>query len=211
MCCGTSCWSCSATSAGPRSPTPTGRGRDALPAHGPQLRRQGRPGPGRGATHQGTRPDSRSVRPRRQYLLPAVRCRGCGRGLSRRVASSRLLLAIAIAWSVSLGPLLLFPTFATLLLSRLVLGTAEGPTAPVATHAIHKWFPESRRALPGAVVFVGASIGIAVSAPALTFLIEHHGWKSAFWSLAIAGLAWSAAWLLIGREGVPRENSGSGH
>ncbi|MFC9669897.1 MULTISPECIES: MFS transporter [unclassified Streptomyces] len=130
--------------------------------------------------------------------------------LGNRVASSRLLLAIAIAWSVSLGPLLLFPTFATLLLSRLLLGTAEGPTAPVATHAIHKWFPESRRALPGAVVFVGASIGIAVSAPALTFLIEHHGWKSAFWSLAIAGLAWSAAWLLIGREGVPRENSGSG-
>ncbi|WP_371795109.1 MFS transporter [Streptomyces sp. NBC_01718] len=121
--------------------------------------------------------------------------------LGNRIASTRLLLAMAIAWSVSMGPLLLFPAFTTLLLSRLMLGAAEGPTSPVAGHAIHKWFPESRRSVPTSLIFVGASFGVAISAPLLTFLIQNHGWKSAFWALTIVGAAWATAWLLIGREG----------
>ncbi|WP_328535593.1 MFS transporter [Streptomyces sp. NBC_00344] len=121
--------------------------------------------------------------------------------LGNRVTSTRLLLTVALAWSAAMGPLLLYPTFVTLLISRLLLGAAEGPTSPAAGHAIHKWFPESRRAVPTSLIFVGASAGVAISAPVLTYLIEHHGWASAYWALALLGIAWSAAWLLVGRDG----------
>lgn len=121
--------------------------------------------------------------------------------LGNRIASTRLLLMMAVGWSVSMAPLLLAPAFATLLVSRLLLGAAEGPTVPVAVHAVHKWFPESKRPIPTSFVLVGASLGVAISAPVLTYFITHHGWQSAFWILAVMGLIWAAAWLVIGREG----------
>lgn len=121
--------------------------------------------------------------------------------LGNRIASTRLLLLMALGWSVSMAPLLLAPAFATLLVSRVLLGAAEGPTVPVAVHGVHKWFPESRRSIPTSFVIVGASLGVALSAPVLTYFITHHGWQSAFWILAVAGLIWAAAWLVIGREG----------
>ena len=121
--------------------------------------------------------------------------------VGNKAPSTKVLLVLALAWSLSLGPLLLAPAFATLLISRLLLGAAEGPTMPVAIHGVHKWFPESKRAMPTALVPAGAAIGVAVSAPVLTFLIADHGWTAAFWVLACLGPIWALAWLFIGREG----------
>jgi MFS family permease len=121
--------------------------------------------------------------------------------VGNRVSSTKVLLVLALAWSVSLGPLLLAPAFGTLLVSRLLLGAAEGPTFPMAVHAVHKWFPESKRSMPTSMIPVGAALGVALSAPVLTFLIADHGWAAAFWILAALGPIWAVGWLLIGREG----------
>jgi MFS family permease len=121
--------------------------------------------------------------------------------VGNRVSSTKVLLVLAVAWSVSLGPLLLAPALGTLLLSRLLLGAAEGPTMPMAVHAVHKWFPESKRSMPTSMIPVGAALGVALSAPVLTFLIADHGWAVAFWILAALGPIWAVAWLLVGREG----------
>ena len=47
-----------------------------------------------------------------------------------------------------------------LIACRIVLGAGEGPAAPVATHAIYKWFPDSLRGVPTGVVagLIGAVI-----------------------------------------------------
>jgi len=121
--------------------------------------------------------------------------------VGNRVSSTKVLLVLALAWSLSLGPLLLAPAFGTLLISRLLLGASEGPTVPIAVHGVHKWFPESKRSMPTSMLPIGAALGIAISAPVLTLLIANHGWTSAFWVLAALGPIWAGAWLLIGREG----------
>lgn len=121
--------------------------------------------------------------------------------IGNKVPSTKMLLVLALTWSLSLGPVLLAPTFGTLLLSRMFLGASEGPTSPIAVHGVHKWFPESQRSMPTAMVPVGAALGVAISAPLLSGLIADQGWKAAFWVLAAAGPAWAAVWLLLGREG----------
>ncbi|MFD9667143.1 MFS transporter [Rhodococcus sp. NPDC059968] len=121
--------------------------------------------------------------------------------LGNRFTSTRLLLVIALAWSVSMMPLLLFPSLAGLLVNRLLLGAAEGPTAPLASHAVQKWFSDSRRAVPASLVNLGAGLGIAIAAPVLTYLITNFGWQSAIWCMAVVSLVWAAGWKLVGREG----------
>ena len=91
--------------------------------------------------------------------------------------------------------------FFTIVASRIALGAAEGPAYPVALHSTYKWFPNELRALPTAIVAQGAGVGIMVALPALNWFIVHYSWHWAFGVLGVVGLAWSAAWLVLGREG----------
>ncbi|MFF2137813.1 MFS transporter [Streptomyces sp. NPDC058193] len=121
--------------------------------------------------------------------------------VANRVATRWVLLALAVVWSLAQLPLLLAASVGTLFASRVVLGAGEGPTAGVAVHALYKWFPPRRRALPSALYVIGSGLGVFVAAPVLTHLIDHHGWRAAFWALAATGALWAVLWLLIGREG----------
>jgi len=71
----------------------------------------------------------------------------------------------------------------------------------VALHSAYKWFPNELRTLPTAIIAQGAGIGIMVALPLLNWVIVNYSWHWAFGVLGIAGLAWSAAWLVLGREG----------
>ncbi|MFE6893654.1 MFS transporter [Streptomyces sp. NPDC057694] len=121
--------------------------------------------------------------------------------IANRVATRWVLLALAVVWSLAQLPLLAAASVGTLFASRVVLGAGEGPTAGVAVHALYKWFPPRRRALPSALYVIGSGMGVFVAAPVLTHLIDHQGWRAAFWALAATGALWAVLWLLIGREG----------
>src|SRR5438477_308014 len=56
-------------------------------------------------------------------------------------------------------------------------------------------------AVPTAIVAQGAGVGIMVALPLLNWVIVHYSWHWAFGVLGLAGLAWTAAWLALGREG----------
>src|SRR5262249_48744535 len=91
--------------------------------------------------------------------------------------------------------------FATVVACRVALGAGEGPAYPVALHSAYKWFPKELRTLPTAIVAQGAGIGIMVALPLLNWVIVRHSWHWAFGVLGTAGLAWTVAWLVLGREG----------
>jgi MFS family permease len=121
--------------------------------------------------------------------------------LANRVKTRWLLLGMAVIWSVSQAPLLLFAAPGTLLASRLLLGASEGPAFPVAVHALYKWFPDRERMVPSAILTIGAAFGAGFIAPVVTAVIGAFGWHAAFRLLALVGLVWSLAWLWIGKEG----------
>ena len=133
--------------------------------------------------------------------------------ISNRVKTKHTLLVMAIIWSLVQFPMLGTVSFEVLIACRIVLGAGEGPAAPVATHAIYKWFPDSRRGLPTAVIAQGSAFGVIIAVPALNWIIRTYSWHWAFGALGIAGLLWSALWLVFGREGTlvdPPVAEGSG-
>ena len=122
--------------------------------------------------------------------------------LTKRVSSTALLLVMALLWSAAQLPLLASNAgFALLIGTRVLLGAAEGPAFPVATHTLFSWFPDRERSLPMAVLTLGAAAGVAVSAPVLTAVIDSFGWHWAFGLIGLLGLVWAGFWAKLGGEG----------
>ncbi|MEU7905006.1 MFS transporter [Actinoplanes sp. NPDC049118] len=121
--------------------------------------------------------------------------------LADRVPPRWVLLGMVLLWSVSQAPMALGAGVAMLFASRILLGAAEGPAFPIAQQTALSWFPDHRRNLPSALITVGTTLGIVIAAPALTWVVREHGWRSAFAVVAVAGVLWAAVWALVGREG----------
>jgi MFS transporter, ACS family, D-galactonate transporter len=127
-----------------------------------------------------------------------------------RVETRWALLVMGLVWALTQFPMLGSVGFATIIAARIALGAGEGPAYPVALHSAYKWFPNELRTLPTAIVAQGAGIGIMVALPLLNWVIVRYSWHWAFGVLGIAGLVWTAAWLVLGREG-PLTASGATH
>src|SRR5438477_4957246 len=118
-----------------------------------------------------------------------------------RVQTRWALLVMGLVWALTQFPMLGTVGFAGIMACRIALGAGEGPAYPVALHSTYKWFPNELRTLPTAIVAQGAGVGIMVALPLLNWVIVHYSWHWAFGVLGLAGLAWTAAWLALGREG----------
>ncbi|GAA1549588.1 MFS transporter [Actinomadura kijaniata] len=122
--------------------------------------------------------------------------------LADRVPARRLLATMVVLWSAAqLVVALPAAGFATLIVTRIVLGAAEGPAFPLANHTAFGWFPDRERTLPGSVLTVGGATGVAVGGPLLAVVIGQWGWRAAFALTGALGLVWLAFWLRLGGEG----------
>ena len=135
------------------------------------------------------------------FLLFAVSAVATG-FIVNRIETRWVLLVMAAIWSVTQFPMIGTVGFGPLVACRIALGAGEGPAAPVALHSTYKWFPNELRTLPTAIIVQGGAIGILVALPMLNWVIVHYSWHWAFGLLGVAGLAWTAAWLALGREGA---------
>lgn len=119
-----------------------------------------------------------------------------------RVRARWVLLVMALVWSLAQFPMLGTVSVEMLIACRIVLGAGEGPAAPVATHAVYKWFPDSLRGMPTAIIAQGSALGVIVAVPALNWVIVNYSWHYAFGALGVVGLMWTVLWLALGREGT---------
>ncbi|MGW2346974.1 MFS transporter [Streptomyces sp. NPDC001661] len=117
-----------------------------------------------------------------------------------RVSPKLLLLVMAVLWSVAQVPAAIGGGLAVLIGSRIFLGAAEGPAFPVAQQATLSWFPNDKRNLPGALITIGITLGVIISSPSLSWVIQNHGWRSALWVLAGIGVVWAVLWSLFGAD-----------
>jgi MFS family permease len=112
-----------------------------------------------------------------------------------------VLVLLCMAWAATMLPIVAVASFAVLLVSRLALGLAEGPTSALAYTAVYSWHPPEKRGLPGAWITAGASIAKIAVAPVLAVVIAAAGWRTAFVVLAVVGVAWCVLWLATWKEG----------
>jgi MFS family permease len=122
--------------------------------------------------------------------------------ITNRVEAKRTLLIMALVWSVVQFPMIGTVSIEVLIACRIILGAGEGPAGPVATHAVYKWFPDSLRGLPTAVIAQGSALGVIIAVPALNWIIVNYSWHWAFGALGIVGLIWAVLWIIFGREGT---------
>jgi len=111
------------------------------------------------------------------------------------------LALLAVGWSVAMLPLAIAGGFVVLLLSRVLLGLLEGPSAPLIHTALYSWHPREKRGLPSACITASSSIAKIAVAPAIAVVIGMWGWRSAFLVLGVVGLVWLALWLPTWRPG----------
>lgn len=136
------------------------------------------------------------------FFLFAIAAVGVG-FLAGKVPTRWILLVAGISWAILQFPMLFGGGAAILLVTRILLGGAEGPATPITLQHVHGWFPAKERGLPSSMVAIGSTLGPIIAAPILAWVIAHPdlGWRWAFGVLGIVGLLWSAAWFLIGRDG----------
>ncbi|HJX78442.1 MFS transporter [Glutamicibacter sp.] len=131
--------------------------------------------------------------------------------LAGKVSTRWILLTMGVAWAVLQFPMLFGGGAAVLLVTRILLGGAEGPATPISLQHVHGWFKPKERGLPSSIVAAGSTLGPILAAPALAWIIANPalGWRWAFGFLGLFGLLWSVAWLIVGRDG-PYSHSKAG-
>jgi len=121
--------------------------------------------------------------------------------IADRHPTQRVLLAMAAIWTLCQLPMALSSSLAVLVFARVLLGIGEGPAFPVAVHACYKWFPDSRRNMPVALLSMGSAIGLLLAGVCVPLVSAHWGWRANFLVLAAFTVAWMLAWLVLGGEG----------
>jgi MFS transporter, ACS family, D-galactonate transporter len=129
--------------------------------------------------------------------------------IADRVNMRRLLATLALIWACAQLPLAWPSSFAALVFCRILLGAGEGPASPLALHVVYSWFDDHERNLPTLIVQQGATAGVIVAGPALTFISQRWHWHATFLSLGALGAAWTVLWLCVGKVGKTARQSHS--
>src|ERR1700683_1179885 len=103
--------------------------------------------------------------------------------------------AIATAvWSVAQALTGATVNFATMLLTRLGLGIGEAPCAPVTYRSVGLWGPIKERGTAIAAISAGSSLGAALGAPFVAWIISVSSWRWSFVATGAIGLVWVIVW-----------------
>jgi MFS family permease len=103
--------------------------------------------------------------------------------------------AVATAvWSVAQALTGATVNFATMLLTRLGLGIGEAPFAPVTYRSVGLWGPIKERGTAIAAISAGSSLGAALGAPFVAWIISVSSWRWSFVATGTVGLVWVALW-----------------
>ena len=124
---------------------------------------------------------------------------------------SRLVMGCAVlGWSVaSLASAMVgggaAMAFATLFGARVLLGTAQAATYPVAAMATAQYVPAGQRVGASALYLAAASLGSALAPLTLAPLMVYAGWRSVFIASAGIGLVTALVWFAL----APRRAEGA--
>jgi MFS family permease len=100
-------------------------------------------------------------------------------------------------WSTAQMATGMVGSFATMLMVRLGLGVGEAPFAPISYSSVRLWSPYTERGTAIAAISCGSSLGLALGAPAVAWLIETLSWRWSFIITGAVGFVWVAVWLAL--------------
>ena len=116
-------------------------------------------------------------------------------GLRRTVLSAFPLTVIGAALSA------LAPHYRWLMLGQLLIGVGCAPAFLACTVFISRHFPSHRFAFMSGVGLGVGSLGLLFTGTPLAWLVQHTGWRSGFWLLALLLLPHTLGIVLLGMVG----------
>lgn len=124
-----------------------------------------------------------------------------GAGWPRRA----LLVALMVAFAAANAASALAPSYESLVAARFLSGLPHGAYFGVASLVAASLAAPGRKGRAVATVMLGLSVANVLGVPAATWLGQHLGWRSAFWTVAALGLVTVAlvVWRVPGRPGDP--------
>ncbi len=127
--------------------------------------------------------------------------------LGDRMGPRKMLAFQGVLWAV--GTLLtgFAGGLTTLILARLLVGTGEGGTIPVATRAMSNWVPAERRGFAQGFTHSASRAAAALTPPIVVAMLPLLGWRGVFMALGGLSLAWVAAWYFYFRDD-PKDHPG---
>ena len=109
---------------------------------------------------------------------------------------AHLVAGVATAvWSVAQMATGAAGGMVTMLLTRLGLGIGEAPFAPIVYRSVRAWAPYTERGTATAVIGAGGSLGPALGAPLVAWLIQVMSWRWSFVITGAIGFIWVAIWI----------------
>jgi ACS family hexuronate transporter-like MFS transporter len=119
-----------------------------------------------------------------------------GRLLDRHGARRGLLVSVPI-WTAIAALHALIPGFWMLLGLRMALAVAEAPALPGCAQAVTRALPPLDRPRGLSLLFVGSSLGAAISGPLALAISNAWSWQYAFLGTAVLGALWVPLWLAV--------------
>ena len=111
---------------------------------------------------------------------------------------AHIIASVATAvWSAAQMATGLASSFAAMLVTRLGLGVGEAPFAPVTYRSVRTWAPYTERGTAIGAISAGSSLGLALGAPLVAWLIEVASWRWSFIITGAVGFVWVAVWLAL--------------
>ncbi len=98
-------------------------------------------------------------------------------------------------WSAAQMATGMVGSFMAMLMVRLGLGVGEAPFAPISYSSVRLWSPFTERGTAIAAISCGSSLGLALGAPAVAWLIESLSWRWSFIITGAVGFVWVVIWL----------------
>jgi MFS family permease len=103
----------------------------------------------------------------------------------------------AAVWSAAQMATGMVGNFATMLIVRLGIGIGEAPHAPISYSSVRSWSPYTERGTVIAVISGGSSLGLALGAPVVAWLIATLSWRWSFIITGAIGFVWALVWFLL--------------
>jgi sugar phosphate permease len=107
--------------------------------------------------------------------------------LGDKIGPRKAMLISIFLWTISVMIGGLAPTFAIMLIARLILGIGEGMHWPMQSSFVKNWFPPSERGKANGAWLVGLMGGPAIAMPFFTWIISSWGWRPSFFVLVAFG------------------------
>ncbi|MGV3278660.1 MFS transporter [Rickettsiales bacterium LUAb2] len=112
-----------------------------------------------------------------------------------KYGAKKTLVVALLLWALSMFFMAAAIGFSMFVVSRILLGLAEGPIFPVKYRVGADWIPVNQRATALTYAGVGVPLAIVVGAPIISNLIYYFDWRLTFVILGVFSLIWIPLWL----------------